>query len=101
MYFTVLSLITPVCSINTILYILLMIGLIVCIRTLGQRPGILKFLEYFFLSKPSEEELNLALVGIKEYDRLENEAKENSEVLEIEIPGMRIKVVYPSIKNYE
>ena len=101
-YYVAISLITPVCGVNVFLYALLLIGLIIWIRTGGQRAGMLKFLEYFFLSKPTDTELNLALEGIKEYDKMEaknsEEAKKMRECYLENFHGMVVRIVFGSEK---
>lgn len=101
-YFMAISLITPICGVNAFIYALLLIGLMIWIKTAGQKPGMLKFLEYFFLSKPTDVELNLALEGIKEYDKMEAENKKEAEksmecYLE-NFHGMVVRIVFGNEK---
>ena len=101
-YFIILSLITPICGINAFIYALFIIGLIICVRTSRQNPGMLKFFEYFFLSKPTDVELNLALEGIKEYDKMEEENKKEAEkAMECYLEnfhGMVVRIVFGNEK---
>lgn len=65
---------------STVLYLLLLCILILIFRVLADKKGWLRFLQVFFTAKPSDEDIELAIEGIKNYEKMEKAFQDNSDL---------------------